>query len=106
MKPNIHPTWYPQAKFTCACGNTILTGATVPELRVEICSACHPFFTGKMKFVDTKGQVQRFQEKQQFAKAAQAKIAGKTKKRKGVGAPSVKPQTLKDMLKKTKVKAV
>ncbi len=59
MKPNIHPTYY-QAKVTCACGNAFTVGATVPEIKVEICSNCHPFFTGKQKFVDTAGRIDRF----------------------------------------------
>lgn len=65
MKAQIHPTWYTDAKVTCACGATFTTGSTLPQIRVEICSQCHPFFTGKQKFVDTMGQVERFQKKQQ-----------------------------------------
>ncbi|MBI2019848.1 50S ribosomal protein L31 [Candidatus Daviesbacteria bacterium] len=60
MKQNIHPTWYPDAKVTCACGNTFTTGSILPEIRVEICSNCHPLFTGQAKLVDTLGQVDRF----------------------------------------------
>ena len=60
MKPNIHPTWYPEATVVCACGNTWKTGATIPEIRTDICSACHPFFTGEQRIVDTEGQVDRF----------------------------------------------
>ena len=74
MKANIHPTWYPEAKVSCACGNTFTTGSTLPEIRVEICSACHPFFTGQQKFVDTLGQVERFQKRTEEAKVKQAKI--------------------------------
>ncbi len=62
MKKDIHPKYVP-AKVVCACGNTFTTGATKPEIRVEICSACHPFYTGKQKFVDSEGRVQRFQRK-------------------------------------------
>lgn len=68
MKANIHPNWYPEAKVTCACGNSFITGSTLPEIRVEICSACHPFFTGQAKFVDTLGQVERFQKKTESSK--------------------------------------
>lgn len=64
MKKDIHPQWYPQAKVICSCGNTFTTGSTVPKIQVEICSACHPFFTGQMKYVDTAGRVERFQQKQ------------------------------------------
>lgn len=62
MKADIHPK-YVEARVVCACGNTFQTRATVPELRVDICSACHPFYTGKQKFVDTAGRVERFQRK-------------------------------------------
>ncbi|NLM45710.1 MAG: 50S ribosomal protein L31 [Firmicutes bacterium] len=62
MKAKIHPP-YQKATVTCACGNTFETGSTRKELRVEICSNCHPFFTGKQKFVDTGGRVERFKKK-------------------------------------------
>lgn len=62
MKEKIHPE-YIEAQVTCACGNTFKTRATVAELRVDICNACHPFYTGKQKFVDTAGRVERFQKK-------------------------------------------
>lgn len=72
MKQNIHPNWFPEAKVSCACGATFTTGSTLPEIRVEICSNCHPFFTGQQKFVDTLGAVERFQKKSEEAKAKQA----------------------------------
>ena len=62
MKQGIHPE-YVNATITCACGEVIRTRSTVPALRVEICSKCHPLFTGKQKLVDTEGRVQRFQRK-------------------------------------------
>ncbi|MDI3535096.1 MAG: large subunit ribosomal protein [Thermosediminibacterales bacterium] len=62
MKKGIHPK-YGKAIVKCACGETFETGSTVKELRVEICSKCHPFFTGKQKFVDTGGRVERFKKK-------------------------------------------
>ncbi|HOK63379.1 MAG TPA: 50S ribosomal protein L31 [Soehngenia sp.] len=62
MKPNIHPE-YKQATVTCACGNTFTTGSTKDELRVEICSECHPFFTGKQKLVERGGRVEKFKKK-------------------------------------------
>ena len=61
MKESIHPTYYPKAKVVCACGTTRTIGSTVPEIHVEICSACHPFYTGKQKLVDDRGRVERFQ---------------------------------------------
>ena len=62
MKPNIHPK-YGKAVVKCACGETFVTGSTQKELRVEICSKCHPFFTGKQKLVDTGGRVERFMKR-------------------------------------------
>lgn len=72
MKPSVHPDWYSDAKVTCACGNTFTTGSTLPSIRVEICSNCHPFFTGQQKFVDTLGQVERFQKKTEVSQVKQA----------------------------------
>jgi large subunit ribosomal protein L31 len=65
MKPDIHPT-YQHAIVRCACGAEFVTRSTVPEVRVEICSTCHPFYTGKQKIVDTAGKVERF--RQRYAK--------------------------------------
>lgn len=62
MKQGIHPE-YKEAKVTCACGNTFVTRSTKEEIRVEICSACHPFYTGKQKIVDTEGRVEKFIQK-------------------------------------------
>ncbi|MCX8072768.1 MAG: 50S ribosomal protein L31 [Candidatus Binatia bacterium] len=62
MKEGIHPKYGP-ARIICACGNVIETRSTVPEIHVEICSNCHPFFTGKQKFVDTAGRVERYQKR-------------------------------------------
>jgi len=62
MKQGIHPQ-YMSARVTCACGHTFVTRATVPEIRVEICSHCHPFFTGRQKIVDTQGRVGRFRQR-------------------------------------------
>lgn len=62
MKDNIHPK-YGEAVVKCACGETFTTGSTKPNLHVEICSKCHPFFTGKQKLVDTGGRVEKFKKK-------------------------------------------
>lgn len=62
MKADIHPN-YKEAVVTCACGNTFKTGSTKDELRVEICSECHPFFTGRQKFVERGGRVEKFKKK-------------------------------------------
>jgi large subunit ribosomal protein L31 len=60
MKEGIHPKYYPDATVICACGNSWTTGATQKEIRTDVCSACHPFFTGEQRIVDTAGQVERF----------------------------------------------
>jgi large subunit ribosomal protein L31 len=85
MKANIHPKWNHQAKVTCACGATFLTGSMQDGIVVDICSKCHPFFTGEMRFVDRQGRVDKFlqkmtsaQQKQAAAKAAKQKKTGVT----------------------------
>jgi len=60
MKKDIHPEYYSDAKVICACGNTFTTGATKKVIRTDVCSVCHPFFTGEQRIVDTAGQVERF----------------------------------------------
>lgn len=73
MKKDIHPQYYPEAKATCACGAIFAVGSTKSELSIEICSNCHPFYTGADKIVDTAGRVERF--KQKTAKSAAKKKA-------------------------------
>ncbi|MCB0061371.1 MAG: 50S ribosomal protein L31 [Caldilineaceae bacterium] len=63
MKAEIHPTYYPAARVICSCGNSWLTGSTVEEIRTDVCSACHPFYTGEQRIVDTAGQVERFMKR-------------------------------------------
>jgi large subunit ribosomal protein L31 len=63
MKAKIHPKYYPQARVICACGNSFTVGSTNAELKVDICSACHPFYTGEQRIVDTAGQVDRFMKR-------------------------------------------
>jgi large subunit ribosomal protein L31 len=63
MKAKIHPKYYPNARIICACGNTFTVGSTSPELKIDICSACHPFYTGEQRIVDTAGQVDRFMKR-------------------------------------------
>ncbi len=81
MKEGIHPTYYPDAVVTCACGNTWTTGSTVKEIRTDVCSNCHPFFTGEQRIVDTEGQVDRFykklQARQDYIDEAEAREAAK-----------------------------
>ena len=92
MKEKIHPKYYPKAKITCACGNTIEVGSTVDEMRIEICSACHPLYTGKAKVIDTAGRIDKF--KQRMAKAKEIQAKAKEKK--------VKPK-IKDKKKPKKI---
>jgi large subunit ribosomal protein L31 len=63
MKDKIHPKYYKDAKVICACGNTFIIGATQKTLKVEVCSKCHPFFSGERRVVDTAGQVERFKRR-------------------------------------------
>ena len=60
MKPDTHPNYYPNAMVACACGHTFMTGSTRPQVRVDVCSNCHPFYTGQQRIMDTAGQVERF----------------------------------------------
>ena len=70
MKPEIHPNYYADATVVCVCGNTFKTGSTLKEIRVDICSNCHPFYTGKQKLLDTEGRIERFKRK--YAKVTPA----------------------------------
>jgi large subunit ribosomal protein L31 len=72
VKPEIHPE-YVESKVTCSCGNTFTTRSTLPEIKVEICSVCHPFYTGKQKLVDTGGRVERFNKKYRRPEKAETK---------------------------------
>ena len=63
MKAGIHPQYYANAVVTCSCGSTFTTGSTKPELRVELCNRCHPFYTGEQRIVDTEGRVERLKRR-------------------------------------------
>lgn len=86
MKKDIHPAYHKDAKVICACGNTFTTGSTQAEIKTELCSACHPFYTGKQKLVDTARRVEKFQAKTakkdslKDRKGKTAKRAAKAKK--------------------------
>jgi len=86
MKQGIHPKYYNQCRVTCTCGNTFTTGATVPEIKVEICSACHPYYTGQSKYIDSEGRIERFERRRKKAasliKLQDKKNRKKTKKKK------------------------
>lgn len=96
MKPNIHPQWFDDAVVTCACGNSFTTGASAATLQVDICSACHPFFTGEMRFVDRQGRVDRFMQK---VKAAEALKAAKAKKTTAPAKPTGPTKSYQEVLK-------
>ena len=105
MKKDIHPKWYPKAKVICTCGNTFTIGSTRPEIRVQICAKCHPFFTGEQKYVDTAGRVEKFERKQ---KKAIGKLSKEEKRRKKEEEQErrrleeeKRPKTFKEMLQKT-----
>ena len=88
MKAEIHPTYFPEAKIICACGNTITVGSTVEKINVELCSACHPFYTGKQNLVDTAGRVERFEK----LKASTSSSSRGSKKAKAVKRASQKAE--------------
>ncbi len=67
MKDKIHPKYYTDAKVVCSCGNTFTVGSTRKSLKVELCSTCHPFFTGERRMIDTAGRVERFKQRYKIA---------------------------------------
>lgn len=99
MKAKIHPTWYPEAKVTCACGNTFTLGAAVPAITVEVCSACHPFYTGQMKLLDTTGRVDAFRAKmsQVNTKAISKNAKRKLKREKKLAEDLSRPESLSEL---------
>ena len=97
MKNEVHPKYYPNCKVTCVCGNTFTTGSTEPEIKVELCSACHPFYTGKQKLVDTARRVEKFEAKVK-AKDGVADKKGKKVKR----AARAEARSKKEVVVKTK----
>jgi large subunit ribosomal protein L31 len=105
MKSAGHPTYYPEAVVKCVCGNTFTTGSTKSAIEVEICAACHPFFTGEMRFVDTMGRVERFQQKQSSVSQSDAmskKQKKILKKQQEDAEEAARPKSLKEMLDRVK----
>jgi large subunit ribosomal protein L31 len=94
VKPGIHPK-YQEVEARCACGNTFKTRSTKPELHLEICSACHPFFTGRQKLIDTEGRVERFTKKFGAQTAEQRKTAAKAVKAVKASKTTAKAKTAK-----------
>lgn len=82
MKPAIHPTYYPEATVICSCGNTWHTGSTVEVIHTDVCSDCHPFYTGEQRIVDTEGQVDRFYRKlearEEYLQEARERVEART----------------------------
>jgi large subunit ribosomal protein L31 len=87
MKDGIHPK-YVETKVTCGCGSSFVTRSTLPELKVDICNACHPFYTGKLKYVDTAGRIEKFQKK--FAGTGYMSL--QRGKKKAADAPATEPE--------------
>lgn len=81
MKTGIHPTYHAQITVTCSCGNSFETGSTAEKLAVEVCSACHPFYTGKQKIVDAQGRVDKFRQRQIESKTLQETASHKKSKK-------------------------
>ena len=81
MKKNIHPQYFPKAQVRCACGNTFTVGSTKEFLEVDICSNCHPFYTGKEKIVDAMGRVEKFKKRLSKKKESKKKDREKTQKK-------------------------
>ncbi len=97
MKKDIHPKLNTKTTVTCACGNSFETMSTLPNIQVEICSACHPFFTGQQKYVDTEGRIEKFEKKRKIAQEKQQNPSKKKSKSK----TQESSKTLKQMLKTT-----
>lgn len=97
MKKDIHPQFNNEVTVTCACGNSFTTQSTLDSIKVDICSNCHPLYTGKQKFIDTEGRIDKFNKKMELAKQkADSKKAKKTEEK--VDSNQETPKTLKEML--------
>lgn len=81
MKQGIHPKYFVDCQVSCACGNKFTTGSTLEKIDVDVCSKCHPFFTGQQKFVDVKGRIDKFKQKVEQGKIYTAKKTAATKKK-------------------------
>lgn len=77
MKTEVHPTYHTNAKVVCACGNVFAVGSTVPEIHIELCSACHPFYTGKQKLIDTSRRVEKFTGRMKVKEEKSVTVTGK-----------------------------
>lgn len=104
MKATIHPKYYSDCKVTCACGNTFVSGATVPAITIEVCSKCHPFYTGQMKFLDTAGRVEKFKTRMtgKVQNAVSKAQKRKLKREKKIKEEMERPDTLSELRKSVK----
>lgn len=106
MKTAIHPQWFPEAQVSCACGNKFTTGSTLPEIHVEVCSACHPFYTGQMRFVGGAGRVDRFVSRMQAAQSREKTVSKKErrflKRKQKIEEELSKPSSLEEIRKNIK----
>lgn len=93
MKKGIHPQYFDDCKVTCACGNSFTTGATVAEIRVDVCAKCHPFFTGEAKYVDTLGKVEKFEK----ARITAREIHARKQKVEKIKVEQKRPESLREM---------
>ena len=94
MKKDIHPKYFSEAKIICACGNVITTGSVKEEMKVEVCSACHPFYTGKKRLVDSTGRVDRFKKRMEKSEQMAADKVERAEKKPAVktAKPAAKPK--------------
>ncbi len=95
MKQGIHPTYFKEATITCSCGTVLETGSTVETMHTEICSECHPFYTGKKKFIDATGRVDRFKKLSEKSIAKQSLILKASKAKKAETKKEEKPASNK-----------
>lgn len=98
MKKDIHPKYYPECQVSCVCGNSFTTGSTEPKINIELCSACHPFYTGKQKLVDTARRVEKFTTKVN----SQEEVAKLKKGRKVKRVAQAERKAKKEVIVKTK----
>ena len=103
MKKDIQPQVYNDATVTCVCGNKFTTSSTLKSITVEICSACHPFYTGQQKFVDTEGRIEKFAKKAKLTETKKQETKGKvSKKKSNLKGQEETKTSLKDLLKQAK----
>jgi large subunit ribosomal protein L31 len=102
MKKDIHPKWYPNAQVICSCGATYTMGATQEVIRTDVCSACHPFFTGEQRIVDTEGQVERFmrrlERRQELIDLEETRQTKKQRRRKKRAIVEIVPESAEEVV--------